>query len=191
MCYVGIRADFCRFMIVNCGEFCVSEWQQCLLFFIIFNSFTSLSLTLQDFLGQAYCTLGEVVGSQGSRLEKALGWVGVHTAVRERETADILIIIWPKAVDAHFKLNQASLSCQSCFPWREYWTTEEYPEGVAASSFMKTLNEKQPLRKCPPWSFFLSFIWSLLSFSKKCGEWQTVSHHLWQCHCKSTSLTVN
>lgn len=33
----------------------------------------SLSLTLQDFLGQAFCTLGEVVGSLGSRSEKALG----------------------------------------------------------------------------------------------------------------------
>ncbi len=33
----------------------------------------SLFLPLQDFLGQAYCTLGEVVGSMGSRSEKALG----------------------------------------------------------------------------------------------------------------------
>ena len=29
----------------------------------------------QDFLGQAHCTLGEVVGSLGSRIEKSLGWV--------------------------------------------------------------------------------------------------------------------
>lgn len=29
----------------------------------------------QDFLGQVYCTLGEIVGSPASRLEKPLGWV--------------------------------------------------------------------------------------------------------------------
>lgn len=29
-------------------------------------------LVLQDFLGQAFCTLGEIVGSAGSRLEKPL-----------------------------------------------------------------------------------------------------------------------
>lgn len=29
----------------------------------------------QDFLGQIYCTLGEIVGSPASRLEKPLGWV--------------------------------------------------------------------------------------------------------------------
>jgi hypothetical protein len=29
-------------------------------------------LGLQDFLGQAFCTLGEIVGSSGSRLEKPL-----------------------------------------------------------------------------------------------------------------------
>uniref|UniRef100_A0A7N6F6R3 Copine 8 n=1 Tax=Anabas testudineus TaxID=64144 RepID=A0A7N6F6R3_ANATE len=34
---------------------------------------TSLLLPLQDFLGQAFCTLGEVVGSLGSRSEKPLG----------------------------------------------------------------------------------------------------------------------
>lgn len=27
---------------------------------------------MQDFLGQAFCTLGEIVGSSGSRLEKPL-----------------------------------------------------------------------------------------------------------------------
>lgn len=27
---------------------------------------------VQDFLGQAFCTLGEIVGSPGSRLEKPL-----------------------------------------------------------------------------------------------------------------------
>lgn len=31
-----------------------------------------LPLDVQDFLGQAFCTLGEIVGSSGSRLEKPL-----------------------------------------------------------------------------------------------------------------------
>ncbi|XP_034434754.1 copine-8 isoform X1 [Hippoglossus hippoglossus] len=35
----------------------------------------SANLSKHDFLGQAYCTLGEVVGSLGSRLEKALGGI--------------------------------------------------------------------------------------------------------------------
>ncbi|XP_054911375.1 copine-8 isoform X2 [Poeciliopsis prolifica] len=35
----------------------------------------SANLQKHDFLGQAYCTLGEVVGSQGSRLEKPLGGI--------------------------------------------------------------------------------------------------------------------
>lgn len=43
------------------------KWQTC-------------SLSTQDFLGQAHFTLGEVVGSLGSRSEKALGWVGVSAA---------------------------------------------------------------------------------------------------------------
>lgn len=30
------------------------------------------TLDMQDFLGQAFCTLGEIVGSPGSRLEKPL-----------------------------------------------------------------------------------------------------------------------
>ena len=30
------------------------------------------TLDAQDFLGQAFCTLGEIVGSPGSRLEKSL-----------------------------------------------------------------------------------------------------------------------
>uniref|UniRef100_UPI003AABF605 copine-8 isoform X1 n=1 Tax=Centroberyx gerrardi TaxID=166262 RepID=UPI003AABF605 len=34
-----------------------------------------VSLRLFDFLGQAHCTLGEVVGSLGSRMEKALGGI--------------------------------------------------------------------------------------------------------------------
>lgn len=33
--------------------------------------------SIQDFLGQAFCTLGEIVGSPASRLEKPLGWVTV------------------------------------------------------------------------------------------------------------------
>lgn len=43
------------------------KWQTC-------------SSSTQDFLGQAHFTLGEVVGSLGSRSEKALGWVGVSAA---------------------------------------------------------------------------------------------------------------
>ncbi|XP_040885900.1 copine-8 [Toxotes jaculatrix] len=35
----------------------------------------SANLSKHDFLGQAYCTLGEVVGSLGGRLEKALGGI--------------------------------------------------------------------------------------------------------------------
>ncbi|KAF0029616.1 hypothetical protein F2P81_018721 [Scophthalmus maximus] len=35
----------------------------------------SANLSKHDFLGQGYCTLGEVVGSLGSRLEKALGGI--------------------------------------------------------------------------------------------------------------------
>ncbi|XP_023278733.1 copine-8-like [Seriola lalandi dorsalis] len=35
----------------------------------------SANLSKHDFLGQAYCTLGEVVGSLGSRLDKALGGI--------------------------------------------------------------------------------------------------------------------
>lgn len=31
----------------------------------------------QDFLGQVFCTLGEIVGSPASRLEKPLGWVEI------------------------------------------------------------------------------------------------------------------
>nr|XP_046234425.1 copine-8 isoform X2 [Scatophagus argus] len=34
----------------------------------------SANLSKHDFLGQAHCTLGEVVGSLGSRLEKPLGY---------------------------------------------------------------------------------------------------------------------
>ncbi|XP_067110183.1 copine-8 isoform X2 [Osmerus mordax] len=35
----------------------------------------SANLSKHDFLGQAYCTLGEVVGSLGSRMERALGGI--------------------------------------------------------------------------------------------------------------------
>uniref|UniRef100_A0AAQ4QWU5 Copine 8 n=1 Tax=Gasterosteus aculeatus aculeatus TaxID=481459 RepID=A0AAQ4QWU5_GASAC len=40
-----------------------------------FDLILPLSMSNQDFLGQAYCTLGEVVGSLGSRSEKALGGI--------------------------------------------------------------------------------------------------------------------
>lgn len=39
------------------------------------ESFADFCLSVfhsQDFLGQAFCTLGEIVGSLGSRLEKPL-----------------------------------------------------------------------------------------------------------------------
>ncbi|XP_012672772.2 copine-8 isoform X3 [Clupea harengus] len=38
----------------------------------------STNLSKHDFLGQAHCTLGEVVGSLGGRLEKPLGWNSKH-----------------------------------------------------------------------------------------------------------------
>lgn len=37
--------------------------------------FSSFLPSFQDFLGQMFCTLGEIVGSPASRLEKPLGWV--------------------------------------------------------------------------------------------------------------------
>uniref|UniRef100_A0A8C7ZQP2 Copine Va n=1 Tax=Oryzias sinensis TaxID=183150 RepID=A0A8C7ZQP2_9TELE len=37
----------------------------------------SPDLGKHDFLGQVYCTLGEIVGSPASRLEKPLGWVSI------------------------------------------------------------------------------------------------------------------
>lgn len=50
-----------------------------------FHPTTSLSITLynppppwQDFLGQVFCTLGEIVGSPASRLEKPLVWVSFY-----------------------------------------------------------------------------------------------------------------
>lgn len=36
------------------------------------NTCLFCTLDMQDFLGQAFCTLGEIVGSPGSRLEKPL-----------------------------------------------------------------------------------------------------------------------
>ncbi|XP_074872264.1 copine-8 isoform X3 [Carettochelys insculpta] len=38
----------------------------------------SPNLSKHDFLGQVFCTLGEIVGSQGSRLEKAIVGVGIR-----------------------------------------------------------------------------------------------------------------
>lgn len=70
---------------------------------------TLLLLTLQDFLGQAYCTLGEVVGSLGSRSEKPLGWVGLPIAVS--------IFQWlsePMLIDHHSKWNLSGLSGMLC-----------------------------------------------------------------------------
>lgn len=53
------------------------EWFKWLLFC---HKWLTCSPSTQDFLGQAHFTLGEVVGSLGSRSEKALGWVGVSAA---------------------------------------------------------------------------------------------------------------
>lgn len=70
-----------------------------------------LSLSLQDFLGQAHFTLGEVVGSLGSRSEKPLGWV--------------CVCLWPPAcqyftnclanVDGWSWEVDVCPSCQGCF----------------------------------------------------------------------------
>lgn len=35
----------------------------------------TLFWTLKDFLGQTFCTLGEIIGSIGGRLERTLSWV--------------------------------------------------------------------------------------------------------------------
>ena len=39
---------------------------------LVVDSGLFCTLDVQDFLGQAFCTLGEIVGSPGSRLEKSL-----------------------------------------------------------------------------------------------------------------------
>lgn len=76
------------------------------------ESLSPLSLTLQDFLGQAHFTLGEVVGSLGSRSEKPLGWVFSH---------------YLKSIHSHsehnrnsrtqvFPLGSSLLHTWSCFP---------------------------------------------------------------------------
>uniref|UniRef100_A0A3Q2Z3B2 Copine VIII n=1 Tax=Hippocampus comes TaxID=109280 RepID=A0A3Q2Z3B2_HIPCM len=74
---------------VSCryGTFCVlytqgianREWREVsqkwdFFFFFFYDMLIMFwfSLPMQDFLGQAFCTLGEIVGSLGSRLEKAL-----------------------------------------------------------------------------------------------------------------------
>lgn len=45
----------------------------CYILFIKSSFFTIIRLLVQDFLGQMFCTLGEIVGSPASRLEKPLG----------------------------------------------------------------------------------------------------------------------
>uniref|UniRef100_A0A8C5FPX6 Copine Vb n=1 Tax=Gadus morhua TaxID=8049 RepID=A0A8C5FPX6_GADMO len=44
--------------------------------------FSPVDTARYDFLGQAFCTLGEIVGSPASRLEKSLGTVPSHSTVR-------------------------------------------------------------------------------------------------------------
>uniref|UniRef100_UPI00398E4504 copine-8 isoform X3 n=1 Tax=Pristiophorus japonicus TaxID=55135 RepID=UPI00398E4504 len=66
----------------------------------------SSNLSEHDFLGQAFCTLGEIVGSQGSRLEKPL----VFTMSKEHySTSDYLRTKWKK-----FLPTTASLVHKSC-----------------------------------------------------------------------------
>lgn len=58
------------------------------------------SCALQDFLGQTFCTLGEIVGSPASRLEKPLGWVEMSDSLacipvqREEQKNGSLPNIW-------------------------------------------------------------------------------------------------
>lgn len=76
------------------------------------QSFLSLSLSLhpticyhttrpprQDFLGQVHCTLGEIVGSPASRLEKSLGWVWPLTC--PKMSTSHLVVCDVKAMSKH------------------------------------------------------------------------------------------
>lgn len=68
---------FLKLIRLDVSPFCFTSAILSLLFPFhpFFSSFLSF---LQDFLGQMFCTLGEIVGSPASRLEKPLGWVGVQ-----------------------------------------------------------------------------------------------------------------
>lgn len=64
-------------------DFLFHVYNPTLLFFPFIFYFSSFLSSLQDFLGQMFCTLGEIVGSPASRLEKPLGWVGVQANFRK------------------------------------------------------------------------------------------------------------
>lgn len=85
----------------------------CFIFCLCLRNRTKLSIflpTLQDFLGQAHFTLGEVVGSLGSRSEKPLGWVGVPIAgIVNIFVLYISIIIWQMMIDGYSKRNQMTV----------------------------------------------------------------------------------
>uniref|UniRef100_A0A3B5BIC5 Copine-5 n=1 Tax=Stegastes partitus TaxID=144197 RepID=A0A3B5BIC5_9TELE len=54
--------------------------------------FSSLLPSLQDFLGQMFCTLGEIVGSPASRLEKPLGLLSVlHRGIPGKKCGTIIL----------------------------------------------------------------------------------------------------
>lgn len=55
----------------------LNEFSAYLLCLSAHHKWQNCSSSVQDFLGQAHFSLGEVVGSLGSRSEKALGWVGL------------------------------------------------------------------------------------------------------------------
>lgn len=68
---------------------------------------------MQDFLGQVHCTLGEIVGSPASRLEKSLGWVWALTSPKitnrqfcavwrhGNELTFVPVLICPSAASQH------------------------------------------------------------------------------------------
>lgn len=59
------------------------EHCRCLFFQLMYSSPVNLTRNLhylyivspKDFLGQTFCTLGEIIGSPGGRLERILSWV--------------------------------------------------------------------------------------------------------------------
>uniref|UniRef100_A0A3B3C8I6 Copine 8 n=1 Tax=Oryzias melastigma TaxID=30732 RepID=A0A3B3C8I6_ORYME len=67
-----LNPDFVRKFIL---DYFFEERQNLRLDLALQYKLTAFAPTLQDFLGQAHCTLGEIVGSLGSRLEKPLGGI--------------------------------------------------------------------------------------------------------------------
>uniref|UniRef100_A0AAQ4P5Z0 Copine Vb n=1 Tax=Gasterosteus aculeatus aculeatus TaxID=481459 RepID=A0AAQ4P5Z0_GASAC len=68
-----LNPDFVRKYIL---DYFFEEKQNLRFDFLCLIPFLSLIFFFQDFLGQTFCTLGEIVGSPASRLEKPLG--GIH-----------------------------------------------------------------------------------------------------------------